>query len=117
MAAQANGRMNIAVEKLFHELADLSPEALKLYFAEHVVDQETRHEVERLLAFDSSASAFLQRDINIAASRALPELEAKGGRCVPYRVLDAVQGSEQSQGFWPAGSRVAGNRRFNIEKS
>jgi serine/threonine protein kinase len=43
-----------------------------------------------LLAFDSGASSFLVHDIGSAASRALPDLEGKPGRCGPYRLLDVV---------------------------
>jgi serine/threonine protein kinase len=82
--------MKVEVEKLFHELADLPLEARARYFAEHAVDEEARQEVEALLEFDSGASSFLVHDIGSAASRALPELEGKPGRCGPYRLLDVV---------------------------
>src|SRR5438477_360128 len=45
---------------------------------------------EELLAFDSGASAFLMRDISDAASRSLPQLEPKGRRCGPYRLLNLI---------------------------
>jgi hypothetical protein len=82
--------MNARVEELFSEVADLSPEVRAQYFAEHQVDEETRREVEMLLAFDSGASSFLLRDVGVAASRALPQLEPKGWRCGPYRLLDLI---------------------------
>jgi serine/threonine protein kinase len=82
--------MNARLQELFHDVADLSPEARTEYFAAHAVDEETREEVEELLAFDSSASAFLQRDVSIAASRSLPQLESAGWRCGPYRLLDVI---------------------------
>jgi serine/threonine protein kinase len=82
--------MKARVEELFHEVADLDPEARTRYFAAHKVDDDTRHEVEALLRFDSDASEFLLRDISIAAARALPQLEAKGWRCGPYRLLDML---------------------------
>jgi serine/threonine-protein kinase len=82
--------MKAEIEKLFHELADQSPEARSRYFAEHKVDGPTRQEVEALLAFDSGASTFLLQDVSIAASRALPLLDAKGWRCGPYRLLELV---------------------------
>ena len=82
--------MRAEIEKLFHELADLSPEARSQYFAEHPVDEDTRHEVEALLLYDSGASSFLLRDISNAASWALPLLERKGWRCGPYRLLDVI---------------------------
>lgn len=82
--------MRAEIEQLFHTLTDLSPNARAQYLAEHEIDGETRREVEALLAFDSGASAFLVREVSIAAGRALPQLEGKGWRCGPYRLLDTV---------------------------
>lgn len=87
--------MNARVEELFHELVDLSPAARTEYFAGHPVDEQTRRDVEVLLAFDPSASSALMRDISDAASRALPRLElsefaANGHRCGPYRLLEVI---------------------------
>lgn len=82
--------MKAEIEKLFHDLADLPSEARSRYFAEHTVDEETRREVEALLAFDPGASSFLSRDISIAASHALPELEGHGYRCGPYRLIRLI---------------------------
>ncbi|HEX3742975.1 MAG TPA: protein kinase [Bryobacteraceae bacterium] len=82
--------MKAEVERLFHELVDLAPQARSRYFAEHPVDEATRQEVEALLAFDPGASSFLTRDISLAASRSLPELEGKGCLCGPYRLLDLI---------------------------
>src|SRR6516225_2412185 len=82
--------MKAEVEKLFHELADQPPEVRERYFDEHEVDGSTRQEVEALLAFDSGASTYLLRDVSIAASRALPLLDAKGWRCGPYRLMEVV---------------------------
>jgi serine/threonine protein kinase len=82
--------MNAHVEELFHELADLSAELRTRYFAEHDVDATARQEVEALLAYDLDASVFLRRDISIAASRFLPQLEATGRRCGPYSLLKMI---------------------------
>ena len=82
--------MKAEVEKLFYELADQPPEVRERYFDEHEVDGSTRQEVEALLAFDSGASTYLLRDVSIAASRALPLLDAKGWRCGPYRLMEVV---------------------------
>jgi serine/threonine protein kinase len=82
--------MKAEIEKLFHELADQPPEVRERYFAEHEVDGSTRQEVEALLAFDSGASTYLLRDVSIAASRALPLLDANGLRCGPYRLMEVV---------------------------
>ena len=82
--------MNARVEELFHEVVDLSAVDRARYFGEHQVDEETRHEVEALLAFDPGARSFLERDVSIAASRALPQLEGRGWRAGPYRLLDLI---------------------------
>jgi len=82
--------MKLEVERLFHELADLSPEERLQYFANHHVDEETREELEALLEFDSGASSFLLRDVSIAASQALPQIDPKGWRCGPYRLLEVI---------------------------
>jgi serine/threonine protein kinase len=82
--------MNARIEELFHSVADLTAEARTHYFVEHEVDEKTRQEVEALLTFDSGASSFLQRDISIAASWALPQLDPSGWRCGPYRLLQVI---------------------------
>jgi tetratricopeptide (TPR) repeat protein/predicted Ser/Thr protein kinase len=82
--------MNARVEELFHEVVDLSPADRARYFGERQVDTETRLEVEALLAFDPGARSFLDRDVRIAASRALPQIEGKGWRAGPYRLLDVI---------------------------
>jgi tetratricopeptide (TPR) repeat protein/predicted Ser/Thr protein kinase len=82
--------MTLEVQRLFHELVDLPSQARSRYFSEHAVDEDTRREVEALLAFDTGASTFLARDIEMAASLALPELEGKGCRCGPYRLLHLI---------------------------
>ena len=82
--------MNARIEELFHEVVDLPPTDRARYFAEHEVDEEIRQEVEALLAFDSGANSFLERNVRIAASRALPQLEGKGWRAGPYRLTDVI---------------------------
>ncbi|HTC36138.1 MAG TPA: serine/threonine-protein kinase [Bryobacteraceae bacterium] len=82
--------MNSRLEDLFHELADLPPAAREQYFARHGVDQQTRREVEKLLAFDPSASGLLQRDIELAAQRTLGHLEKAGQRCGPYVLVRLI---------------------------
>src|SRR5271155_389217 len=90
MASQGACGMNAPIEELFHRVADLTAESRAKYFAEHEVDEETRQEVETLLTFDSGASSFLERDISIAASLALPQLDPSGWRCGPYRLLEVI---------------------------
>jgi hypothetical protein len=60
--------MRIAVEEIFHEVADLSLEVRDQYFvAQHKIDTPPRGEVEALLAFDSVTNNSLQRDISDVA--------------------------------------------------
>ena len=82
--------MNPRVEALFHQMVDLPPETRPDFFARHDVDEETRREVEALLAFAPGASALLFRQVGAAAGRALPQLEAGSWRCGPYRLLSPI---------------------------
>ncbi len=82
--------MKIRVEEIFHAVADLSVEARARYFAERGVDSTTRREVEALVAFDSSDSISLDRDIGQVAQRALARLEPKDMLCGPYRLGDLL---------------------------
>ncbi len=82
--------MNARLEELSHQVADLAPEARARYFAEAQVDEETRREVESLLAFESGASERLMRDIGAAAGRALPQVEPVGLQCGPYRLRSVI---------------------------
>jgi tetratricopeptide (TPR) repeat protein/predicted Ser/Thr protein kinase len=82
--------MNARVEELFHRVADLSADARSQYFSAHAVDPDTRREVEALLTFDSGASAFLQRDVTVAARRSLAQLDVTERRCGPYRLLTLI---------------------------
>ena len=82
--------MNALVEELFHQLADLPSADRRAYFARHAVDDDTRREVESLLALDRGASDFLVGDIAVAARRTLSALDVPGRLCGPYRVLEVI---------------------------
>lgn len=82
--------MNARVEELFHEVVDLSPADRARYFGERQVDEEIRREVEALLAFESDANSVLEHNVRIAASRALPQIEGRGWRAGPYRLLEVI---------------------------
>jgi tetratricopeptide (TPR) repeat protein len=82
--------MKAEVEKLFHELADLSSEERARYLTEHLVEAETRREVEQLLAFDTGASTVLERDVGIAVKKLLPQIAANDYRCGPFRLLSLL---------------------------
>jgi len=82
--------MNALVEQLFHQVVDLPVAARARYFADHAIDEETRREVEALLAFEPDAGAFLVRGISVAATRALSQAESTDRRCGPYQLLTLI---------------------------
>jgi len=82
--------VNTRVQELFYDLADLSAEERARYLAEHTVDEETRREVEALLAFDVGPNGSLANDIGVVAGQVLTLLEAKGRRCGPYRLTEVI---------------------------
>ncbi len=82
--------MNLEVEALFHELANLPAADRSRYFDEHAVEPGTRREVEALLAFDPDSSAFLSESIGGAASGLVPQTDSRGWRCGPYRLLELI---------------------------
>jgi serine/threonine protein kinase/tetratricopeptide (TPR) repeat protein len=82
--------MNAEVEKLFHELADLTAEERDRYFTEHKVASDTRREVDQLLALDVDASVLLERDVAIAIMRALPQLEVHDYRCGHFLLIKSI---------------------------
>lgn len=81
--------MNSRIAELFHEVADLPPEARAEYFRQQGVDGITRREVEALVAFDSGSGTILAREIGEAAERALERMEG-GLRCGSYVLGEAI---------------------------
>src|SRR5689334_8388470 len=73
-------------EQVFHEVADLSPAARRVYFADHAVGERTRGEVESLIAFDAGSSVALEDDLSRCAGQALAAFEGKGAYCGSYRL-------------------------------
>jgi serine/threonine protein kinase len=82
--------MRSQVEKIFHDVADLSAAERDQYFAGQDVGAETRREVEALLSFDAESSGALARDIGGAAEHALSQFEAEGARCGRYQLGSAL---------------------------
>jgi tetratricopeptide (TPR) repeat protein/predicted Ser/Thr protein kinase len=82
--------MNALIEELFHRVVDLPPHERLKYLLAHGIDDDTRREVEALLAFEMDASAVLDRNVGSAAARALPGLDPIGSRCGPYRLLKVI---------------------------
>jgi serine/threonine protein kinase len=82
--------MRPEVAELFYKLADLSPAARALYFAEHPVDPGIRCEVEELLAHDASEADPLTKSIALTAAQALRRMDATGARCGAFRLVSLI---------------------------
>ena len=82
--------MNKHVSELFDEVADLTDGARSRYFAECHVSDDTRVEVEGLLAFDCGWTTSLERDLGRVAVAAIAQLEQGDRRCGPYRLGDLL---------------------------
>ena len=82
--------MNKHVSELFDEVADLTDGARSRYFAECHVSDDTRVEVEGLLAFDCGWTTSLERDLGRVAVAAIGQLEQGDRRCGPYRLGDLL---------------------------
>lgn len=78
--------MNLRVEKVFHEVADLPFEARVQYFTEHAVEEETQREVEGLIAFDAGATASFERDIGELAKQIIAPNDETRMRCGAYQL-------------------------------
>src|SRR4030095_4735802 len=85
--------MNALVEELFHQVVDLPPDTRNRFFTERGVDGDIRRQVEALLAFEPGASALLLSDVRVAASRALPQVAARGGEAAAPRRGRAAAGT------------------------
>jgi tRNA A-37 threonylcarbamoyl transferase component Bud32/tetratricopeptide (TPR) repeat protein len=82
--------MRSVVEEVFNEVADLSVEARVRYFEERGINEETRREVESLLAFDTQSANSLDRNIMQAAQDTLARLEPQGRNCGAYRLGELI---------------------------
>jgi len=78
--------MKKPVTELFDEVADLTDGARARYFAACGVSENTRKEVEGLLAFDCTWTLSLRRDLGRFAESAMVQLERGDRRCGPYRL-------------------------------
>ena len=78
--------MKKPVSDLFDEVADLTDGARARHFAACGVSEDTRREVEGLLAFDGTWTTSLQRDLGGFAESAIAQLEPENRRCGPYRL-------------------------------
>src|SRR5262245_19925549 len=82
--------MNKHVSELFDEVADLTDGARSRYFADCHVSDDTRVEVEGLLAFDCGWTTSLERELGRFAATAIAQLEPGDRRCGPYHLGDLL---------------------------
>jgi eukaryotic-like serine/threonine-protein kinase len=82
--------MRPEVAELFYILADLSPEARILYFAEHSLDADTVREVKELLAHDTAEDDPLTQSIAHTAAQAFLRMDATGVRCGAFRLVSVI---------------------------
>ncbi|HEX4771486.1 MAG TPA: serine/threonine-protein kinase [Bryobacteraceae bacterium] len=78
------------VEEIFNQVADLPLQARNLYFAEQDIEPATCDEVEALVAFDSTSSISLERNVGLVAELALAPFDFKGMHCGPYLLGDLL---------------------------
>jgi serine/threonine-protein kinase len=78
--------MEISLEELFHQVADLSADDRDRLFTKCSVEQEMRREVEALVAFDADASRHLENEVGHAAQDAIARLQPSALPCGPYQL-------------------------------
>ena len=82
--------MEIGIEELFHQVADLCPAGRDRYFTKFGVQLAMRREVEALVAFDADASRHLEKEVGHAAQDAISQLEPPVLPCGPYLLGDLL---------------------------
>ncbi|MFL6448184.1 MAG: protein kinase domain-containing protein [Bryobacteraceae bacterium] len=78
------------VEQIFHEVVDLPVESRAQYFIENRIEEQTRREVEGLIAFDSDTATSFSRDIGEMARLVVGPIDATGTRCGPYQLTSLL---------------------------
>jgi serine/threonine protein kinase len=82
--------MSLWVERIFHDVADLSAEARARYFCENRIDVQSRREVEALLSYDSGSTTVLAQELGDMAEHTLARLKPEAMLCGPYRLGDML---------------------------
>jgi serine/threonine protein kinase len=86
------GRIDPEIERLFHELVDLSPAEREARLSEGPVSPAIRAEVEALLHFDAVDDHCLTESVAERAEQLVAEAtdEQEQSHCGPYRILRAL---------------------------
>ncbi len=78
--------MSPELERIFHEIADLDPEARRRWLEEHCPDPELRAEAEKLAEFDAGSEEFLLRPVRNLAAQIEPPVAPPRERVGPWRL-------------------------------
>ncbi len=81
--------MTPETERIFTEVADLSPSLREQYYRKVRVDESTRRDVESLVEHDVDPTGFLSRSIEAFAQAAMERLPS-GRQCGPYELLELI---------------------------
>ncbi len=82
--------MSPELERLFHEIADLAPEARRRWLEEHCPDPALRAEAEKLAEFDSGSEEFLSRPVQSLAAKVGPPVVAPREQVGPWRLARPI---------------------------
>jgi len=74
------------LERIFHEIADLDPEARRRWLDEHCPDPALRAEAEKLAEFDAGSEEFLLRPVRNLAAQIEPPAAPARERVGPWRL-------------------------------
>ena len=82
--------MSPELERLFHEIADLDPEARRRWLEQHCPDPDLRAEVEKLAEYDAGAEEFLSRPVLHLAAEIRPPAAAPREAVGPWRLVRPI---------------------------
>lgn len=82
--------MSPELERIFHAIADLDPEARRQWLEAHCPDPALRVEAEKLARFDSGSEEFLCRPVLNLAARIEPPVSAPREQVGPWRLARPI---------------------------
>jgi len=95
--------------ELFDEVADLTNGARARHFDRYRVNEDTRRDVEGLLAFDCPWTTSLQRDLGGFAVSAIAQFQDEDRRCGPYRLGHLLGRSRRAVPVEATASSIVGS--------
>ena len=82
--------MSPELERIFHAIADLDPEARRQWLEANCPDPGLRAEAEKLAEFDSGSEEFLSRPVLNLAARIQPPVTAPREQVGPWRLTRPI---------------------------